>query len=1002
MHLGRTACAAMALAVCVAIASAQPRGASDQLQIDASTAYTWNDSKTTVLQLQGPVKIEADGQTLSADQAVLWLTPLPDTAGEQEQAQVALIGDASVKQPAEGIQRSGKDLLVTLTVRASVRVTADDRLAKDLSDSALYREAAALRTTVSAASEPTSVPVTTAPAEPSPEPTSAEPGAAETSPVEPLPGGEEGVVLAPGRGGRGQRAIVRRPPPTANPTPSPEQPVQVHADQATETTESDGTAAVVLAGHVSLRQRRVNGDYIELSAERVVVFTDVHPDALDRAGGITNSGDHVKSAYLEGDVRIDYTPASGIKPEQRLDGNRVYYDFATDRAILTDAILHTTEPLTHIPVVIRADVVRQLAHGEYTATNAQLSTSNFLDPSYSVKTEKVYVHQVQPVAPTDQAHADFIAEGDTMQMFGFPVFYWPRIAGSIDNDEVPLRTIQIGNSNRFGVDVQTTWGLFESLGKPHPRGLDLSYVADYFSKRGPAVGFNASYDGGFITDTDKQPWNFEGKFKGIFVYDHGEDILGGDRTDVHPPTDYRGQFLYEHQHFFPDGWQAQLRLGYTSDPTFLEEYYPQECFTGPQRNVSAYFKRQNDTEVITFDTEVNTTRWVTTSDQQQEQFDIERLPEIGYHRVGDPLGDDTFTYFGDTSLSRLRFAKSHASLADQGFVGISPGIPAEGFTGTVSSPTYRADTRQEIDYPLNVDQFKVVPFVLGRYTAYSNSPENDVKNRLFGGVGVRVTTEFWKVDDSAESELFDIHRVRHIIEPEVNLFTSATTVDRSHVFIYDDNVDAINDITAAQVALHQRWETKRGAPGRERSVDFLDVNFYGNFFANQPPKDQVPLSNFRGLFFPSDPEASIARDSVNADATWRISDTTAFLSDAQINLDSGTLATASVGLAVQRDERLSYYVGTRYIEPLNSNITTFSANYQLTAKYALQFSQSFDFGQGKNVDTNITISRDFDRLIAEFTFYHDSSTDESGFRFNLFPSDLPQAGSAARYLAPRY
>ena len=70
-------------------------------------------------------------------------------------------------------------------------------------------------------------------------------------------------------------------------------------------------------------------------------------------------------------------------------------------------------------------------------------------------------------------------------------------------------------------------------------------------------------------------------------------------------------------------------------------------------------------------------------------------------------------------------------------------------------------------------------------------------------------------------------------------------------------IDAINDISAAQIALRQRWQTKRGGPGRWRSVDFFTFNVEGNFFANQPDDDELAPTRFRGLFFDSLPEASI-------------------------------------------------------------------------------------------------------------------------------------------------
>src|SRR5207302_10354433 len=117
---------------------------------------------------------------------------------------------------------------------------------------------------------------------------------------------------------------------------------------------------------------------------------------------------------------------------------------------------------------------------------------------------------------------------------------------------------------------------------------------------------------------------------------------------------------------------------------------------------------------------------------------------------------------------------------------------------------------------------------------YSDTPNDGRRDRVLVGTGVRVNTAFWKVDDTAQSDLFDIHRLRHVIEPELNLFTSSQTHDQNDFFIYDEDVDAINDVTAVQLAVHQRWQTKRGGAGQFRSVDFLTLNVEGNFFFNQP------------------------------------------------------------------------------------------------------------------------------------------------------------------------
>jgi hypothetical protein len=49
-------------------------------------------------------------------------------------------------------------------------------------------------------------------------------------------------------------------------------------------------------------------------------------------------------------------------------------------------------------------------------------------------------------------------------------------------------------------------------------------------------------------------------------------------------------------------------------------------------------------------------------------------------------------------------------------------------------------------------------------------------------------------------------------------------------------VDAINDISAASMGLRQRWQTKRGGPGNERSVDFFSLNVNATYYAKNHPK----------------------------------------------------------------------------------------------------------------------------------------------------------------------
>jgi len=972
---------ALTSAVRAQTTSAPAESLTDSIRIDAARAFTWTEGRSSVVQLDGPVTIVLDRQTLTASRAVIWLTPSKSILPDQQDVDIVLLGGSQVVDHAEQITRSGPRLLVSATVRGSVRIKAPERLARDQSATEVYRKAQQLR------------PVT----------------------VDQINDIVPPVPLTGPMDISGARARVNRPtqpwkqplPAQAPPTPTTQQvftpssqPVQFRADTVQTVTTSEGKVALVMSGGVTLFQRRENGDLIELLADRAVLYTPLNNlnELQEGQGKFRTVQDAITAGYLEGDVRVTFTPSTGAGSEQRLRAKRIYYEFGTDRAILTDAVIHTIDPRISVPVIVRADAVRQLAIGEWRTRNTRLTTSSFNTPSYAVAASRAYVKQVDTGDPRYGTRTQFVANNVRFDSFGIPVFWLPVAAGSVTENGFPLRQIGFGNSTRFGFETTSEWGLFETLGRLPPPGIDASVKADYFSDRGPATGVDAGYRGGFVTDTTRDPWNFEGNIRTYFVLDDGVDDLGSNRLNVDPNQNLRGQAIWQHQHFLPDDWQVQFQTAYLSDPTFREQWFNNDYLNSLPAQTSLYAKQQVDTEALSFLVSVQPNDFVTTANDAQENFEVERLPEVQYRRIGDSFGNDRFTFFSNNSVSGLKYNRSDSTPLELGFIpGFSdPGLPALGRTGTTGDYVVRGDSRQEIAYPVQLGRFKVVPYVLGRYTGYSNSPTGGNKNRLVAGTGVRINTAFWAIDDTAVSDLFDIHRLRHVIEPEVHLFTSASTVDRDELYQFDNNVDDVNDITAAQFALRQRWQTKRGGPGRWRNVDVFTLNVEGNAFVNQPNDSFLAPTNFRSLFFASQPEISVPRNGINADASWRVADTTVLLGDVNYNVDEGQLATAGVGVVVQRDTRTGYYLGTRYIEELASNITTVGASYQLSRKYLLSFSQSYDFAGKANVTSVATVQRKFDRFFVTVSVYRNENTDENGLRFNLFPEGLsPNAGLGA-------
>lgn len=938
-------------------ACAQTVSYSEKLLIHAQRASSWSTGGANIVQLEGPVSIAMDNVKCSADQAVVWLTPSPQGLLGEQQAEIVLIGHARLEAQDDHLTRTAGSLLVTSVVRGVIEMTAPTKLSEDLSQSPLYLQAQAVRlsgnspTPDISGSNPVSAPAITT----------------TSIPPSPAPGGTSAAGVVQPVSGAGSI-------------------IMFHAPLTQEIEGENGTHMLELSGGVTVTQQAADGDFLSLQARDVVLFAD-RPTTTAPTTGPSDISNLFKptAAYLEGDVRMDYVPALAKDPEQRLTADRVYFDFQTQRAILTDAVFHAIDPTSQVPVTVRAQVMQRLARAEFVAKGVQFTTSKFAVPTYSIGASYAYIHQ----EPQDKQYFNIQSKDDTLQVFGVPVFWWPALGGTIDTKPFPLRQFSAGNSSRYGFAVTSDWGLFETLGEVPPKDMDIDYRVDYFSERGVGGGINGNYKGGFITDT-ADPWDFQGDFKSYIMSDKGTDELGGLRTDVTPPTELRGRFLWEHEQYLPDNWQVQVRAGYVSDPTFLEEYYQPEFDTGLPYDAEFYVKRQQDTEVISLLVNTDTTDFITNADRQQEQFDVARLPEIQYQRIGDSFLDDQLTFFTNTSGAALKFDRSDFSLQEQGFYpGLSPGLPSDGFTGTTGSIVYRGDTRNEVDWPIALGPIKVVPYVMGEVTAYSLTPEQDDQTRLYGGVGSRITTTFWGVDDDIDSDLFDLHRIRHVIQPEINLFTSGTTVDESRVFIFDPDVDAINDITAVQVALHQHWETMRGGPGHWQSVDFLDVDVEGDFYPHSLPQNLLTPVSFRGLFFPSEVQTSVPRQAINGDAVLHIGDDTALISDIQWNLDTRETAIAELGLAINRGSRLSYYVGDAYIQQLESQVISFNATYNISSRYSVNLNQAFDFGAARAAVTYLTLTRRFDVFAFSVSVYHDDINKISGFNVNLIPAGQP-------------
>jgi len=303
----------------------------------------------------------------------------------------------------------------------------------------------------------------------------------------------------------------------------------------------------------------------------------------------------------------------------------------------------------------------------------------------------------------------------------------------------------------------------------------------------------------------------------------------------------------------------------------------------------------------------------------------------------------------------------------------------------------RFASRAEIDAPLEFGPVHVVPYAVGRVDAWSDSPSPDGENaRLYGELGVRATTHMWRIYRDVSNRLLDINQLKHIISPEVGLMlATAGGVKPDQLYPLEPGIEEhIEDLSGVTFGVRQRLQTKRGAAGKRRTVDWMRLDIMAGFF--DADEDFHPTAD--GRWFASRPEHSMGRDFVNLDYVWHVSDSVDFQADMNWDIDDSRIGRAGIGLAVTRSPRFQYFVGLRTIDDLNSAILTFAAKYQINRKYAIQFVEQFDmdYDGGTNLVTSLTITRKFPRWYLGVTISYDRRYDDMTVMLQMWPEGIPE------------
>jgi hypothetical protein len=195
-----------------------------------------------------------------------------------------------------------------------------------------------------------------------------------------------------------------------------------------------------------------------------------------------------------------------------------------------------------------------------------------------------------------------------------------------------------------------------------------------------------------------------------------------------------------------------------------------------------------------------------------------------------------------------------------------------------------------------------------------------------------------------------------------------------------------DDLQQLRLGLHQRWQTKRGLPGRERIVDLFQFDLDTILF---PDADR---DNFGENIGPT-----------TYDVRYHVGDRVTLLSDGYFDFFSDGLQSINAGVLSSRPGVGDVYLGVLSLQgPINSTVVRGSADYRLNEKWIASGSTTYDFGNTGNIGQSLAVTRIGESMLVKLGINVDEGRDNVGIAFAIEPRfwPRPQLGRIGGQLIP--
>jgi hypothetical protein len=667
----------------------------------------------------------------------------------------------------------------------------------------------------------------------------------------------------------------------------------------------------------------INGDTVEYSTDAKEVTASGNVEVTYKGSRLTCNkltvNTQTKDGVAEGNVRLE--DKKGV-----IEGSRIIYNFENKTGTIIDSDFRSN------PYFGKAEKVNKVSDAEFIALQGFMSTCNYNQPHYRIKSNKI------DFFPGDKVKV----KNNTFYVGQVPLAYLPQYSHSLKD---PFMHVQLmpGKKKDWGIYMLSAWRY--TLNKYMSGRIYL----DYREKLGPAEGFGLNYT---------TPGFGKGDYKYYYMQERSLNF------DEGVPAEFQRYFIrWRHR------WNIDKNTDLTSEYykivdskraihgseyNILKDFFPREYEKDSQPLSYVSFHHNFNYSSLDMVMQKRVNRWYT---------QLEKLPEIKYNLSSLRIAQ-TPVYFENVSQAANYNYKYYVPSSSENDIDMS-----------------RFDTVNRLSLPMRIAFFQVTPFVKNEETFYSDDiNDSSITPRSIFYAGTDLGTKFYRIFNVNSKILgMEINGLRHIITPTINYTYNHEPTIEARELKQIDSIDALTRNNCATLTLSNKLQTKR----KGQSVDFADfrISTPYNFKPKTGAKRGSSLSDL--LFELEALPYSWLR--IDADATYKHSGAR---SDTGYNHFSNANYDINFDFAKER----SFSVGQRY-QRKGGNEITCSLNWRLNPKWRFSLYQRRNKGHDPTLKRGLreeeyTIARDLHCWTVELTYNVKRGSGESiflVFRLKAFP-----------------